>query len=636
MANAEAEQLELLAQIDALVGRMRRWAASAPDWPPAETCRALVERLADRAEALRVRIAQPLVVATLGGTGTGKSALVNALVGEEVLPVGRQRPTTTRPALVCRPDITPEMLGIDPEAVELVQRDLPALANLVLLDCPDPDTTEPLSHPHAAAPAERVPAAPQDSSTATRRHEDLPQATAAADGDAGLLDQRPAAAQTNLARLRGMLPHCDVLLVTTTQQKYRSARVAEELRAAASGARLVFVQTHADQDDDIREDWRRLLEKDYRPDHIFRIDCLGALAQAKQHRLPDGEFGRLVDLLTQELAGVAAARIRRTNFLELAAETLARCRRHMDPVLPAVERLLEAIAEQRAKLADQLARRMQEELLATRRPWEIRLLERSAARWGLSPFAVVLRAYVGLGGLLSGAILLRARTPAQMALLGALEGGRSLLRARRRRVQPAGTARRAAAGVWEPAVLHQAALVLQGYAVEAQLPGELLSPQRTKVEAEQATEDFVSEAAGQLDGVIARLAARRTGRLTRLFYEALWIGPVGWLLFRLGRNFFYESYLRPESLLGLDFYVQCLFWLLLWSLVLIWMFSRRLRRGLVRELDRLARQWRESSLGGGLFARAEHHCRAIQRFRRQLDELAAQIERLRTQPGTGR
>ena len=38
---------------------------------------------------------------------------------------------------------------------------------------------------------------------------------------------------SNLARLRAILPKCDVLLITATQQKYRSARVADELAASA-------------------------------------------------------------------------------------------------------------------------------------------------------------------------------------------------------------------------------------------------------------------------------------------------------------------------------------------------------------------------------------------------------------------
>ena len=85
MARPELEHLELLAEVDALLGRLQRWADRAPPWQPAEPCRALVGRLAERAESLRVRLEAPLVVATLGGTGTGKSALVNALVGAEVV-----------------------------------------------------------------------------------------------------------------------------------------------------------------------------------------------------------------------------------------------------------------------------------------------------------------------------------------------------------------------------------------------------------------------------------------------------------------------------------------------------------------------------------------------------------------------
>ena len=68
-----------------------------------------------------------------------------------------------------------------------------------------------------------------------------------------------------------------MLLVATTQQKYRSARVAEELAAAAAGAKLVFVQTHADCEDDIRADWHRLLADRHEVGHIFLIDSLAAL-----------------------------------------------------------------------------------------------------------------------------------------------------------------------------------------------------------------------------------------------------------------------------------------------------------------------------------------------------------------------
>ena len=171
-------------------GAWTSWSRRAPPWRPAETCQAIIGRLAGRLNSLRVRLESPLIVATLGGTGTGKSSLINALAGAELVRSGRGRPTTTRPALLCHPGLTPEILGMDAHEIEVVQRDLPSLANLVLVDCPDPDTTD------AAGPL---------------------------------------TCDTTLARLRRILPLCDVLIVTTTQQKYRSARVAEELAAAAPG-----------------------------------------------------------------------------------------------------------------------------------------------------------------------------------------------------------------------------------------------------------------------------------------------------------------------------------------------------------------------------------------------------------------
>ncbi len=127
MAGSELAHLEVLAEVNSLVDRLNRWADDAPAWQPAEKCRALVRRLSQRADSLRVRLEAPLVVATLGGTGTGKSALVNALLGAEVVQTGRSRPTTTRPTLICRPGLTPELLGIERASVEWIERDLPAL-----------------------------------------------------------------------------------------------------------------------------------------------------------------------------------------------------------------------------------------------------------------------------------------------------------------------------------------------------------------------------------------------------------------------------------------------------------------------------------------------------------------------------
>src|SRR5262245_59138829 len=197
----EIAQLDMLAQVDELIDRLRQWADAESPWGPLRHCQALVRRLLSRLEILRVRLEAPLIVATFGGTGTGKSALVNALVGRECTVSGRQRPTTTRPVVIAHPQSELELLGLPLEDLDVVRVDTPLIRDVVLIDCPDPDTTE----------AET--------------------------------------AGSNLARLHALLPFCDVLIYTSTQQKYRSARVIDELALAATGCRLVFVQTCADLDE---------------------------------------------------------------------------------------------------------------------------------------------------------------------------------------------------------------------------------------------------------------------------------------------------------------------------------------------------------------------------------------------------
>jgi hypothetical protein len=591
----DLNHLELLAEIDAIARRLEGWSRSAPAWRPAETCSAIVDRLLHRLDSLRVRLESPLVVATLGGSGTGKSALINALAGAELARTGRDRPTTIRPVVLCRPGLTVEMLGIPATEVDLVQHDLSSLANLVLVDCPDPDTSDP-------------------------------------------------AAGTTLARLRRILPHCDVLIVVATQQKYRSARVADELASAAPGARLVFVQTHGDRDADIRNDWRRCLEgtgskpegqargvaHQFNPGHIFFVDSLAALADAQQGRAPQGEFAGLVDLLTRQFAGTAAARIRRANFLDLAAEALESCRRRLDEALPAIQGAQAAIDQQRVALSSVMAKEVRRELLAARRPWENRLLGQVASRWGFSPFSLVLRLYQGLGAVAAGALLYRARTPAQLALWGAVEGARTWQRHRRARGLRQQPVRAAAAG-FDPAELRRAAVVLEGYASDAWLSADSASLATIQAEADAAGVNFAARLARDLDALIARQAARHTGWFSRWFYESLLLAMIGFLLFRLGKNFFYDSWFSGDRVpaWSLGTYFVFAFWLVLWCFFLLWLFTQRLRAGLNREIDGLAESWTGAAAATDLFAGLEDECRRATAFRRELDLLEGEVAGLK-------
>ncbi len=109
----ELQQLAILAEIDDLVLRVRRWLDDAPALGSCAKARSLVSKIVERVNSLRIRLESPLVIATFGGTGTGKSTLVNALIGQEASESGRQRPTTIMPVLLIHPDIETNALGLD-------------------------------------------------------------------------------------------------------------------------------------------------------------------------------------------------------------------------------------------------------------------------------------------------------------------------------------------------------------------------------------------------------------------------------------------------------------------------------------------------------------------------------------------
>jgi energy-coupling factor transporter ATP-binding protein EcfA2 len=590
----ELEHLTLLAEVDALLAAIKAWHDREVPWAAARECRTLVGRLLQRTESVRVRIEAPLVVATLGGTGVGKSTLVNALAGDDVSQASRERPTTRQPTFIARPGVTPDLLGIDPAAVRTVHRDLPLLQHLVLVDCPDPDTTE--------------------------------------DESAG---------DTNLARLRDLLPHCDVLLVVSTQQKYRSARVSEELRAAAAGARLVFVQTHADQDDDVRDDWRRVLNDDFSAGEMFFVDAPAALAATRLGKVPTGEFGRLVDFLTRQLAGTAAARIRRANVLDLIDETLARCNARYEPALAPLAPLEQAVREQRAKLGAQLVDRVATELHGNRRLWEERLVEAVTARWGLSPFSLVLRGYQALGGIASGWGLTRVRTPAQMALWGAFEGARRWQRSRRRRGEET-AAERGAALAWNESDLRTAAIVVDGYVAEADLPRSDARFEAIAEQAAVAADEFVDRASAALQSAVDQLAVRHAGRGTRWWYETLLLVPLAALVYRFLKNFLYDSWLVEEfglgaakPLYGLEFFLAAGLTVTAWCGLLLWSFTTRLKRGLDREIDAFRDRLSGAAAVPALFAPIERQCRTLLEDDAKLTALRTRAEELRSRLATG-
>ncbi|MEY3459911.1 MAG: hypothetical protein RL215_3068, partial [Planctomycetota bacterium] len=472
--SGELQHLSMLRDVDDLTARVRRWASDPVGWEPAVRAKGMALQVLERVQTLRVRLETPLVVATFGGTGTGKSSLVNALLGEEATVSGRQRPTTVTPVLLADPGF--ELRGTRFEGEDILVRrvESPVLRELILIDCPDPDTSEGVE------------------------------------------------AGSNLSRLRSILPQCDVLLYVSTQQKYRSARVSQELLEAAAGCRIVFVQTHADQDVDIREDWRRILEANYSVADMFFVDSRRALLEQQQGLSPSGDFRRLQELLSSQLGAARRVSVRRANVLDLLEEVLRVSQSDYAGVLPEVDRLRGVLDELREEQLRRMSGLLAGELLESRSLWERRLLEAVTELWGFSAFSAMLRLYTGFGGAVASLSFFRARTSAQAALVGAFQGARWLRARVQEQTAEAGLERLADLGP-DDGELQEARLRIGGYVRSAQVEypdvTERRDPGELRRQAVVLEGRFLSDARRSVDHLIGEVASRHSGRFQRVFYE---------------------------------------------------------------------------------------------------------------------
>ena len=130
-----------------LVEKTKRWAeqALAAGWLNQEAAQALCNFDARTPEALfNHNGSRPLIVAFMGGTGVGKSSLLNRLAGKAIAKVGIERPTSREVTLFHHRDVAihhlPEKLPI--EKIRIAQHDDGTKKNIIWIDMPDFDSTE--------------------------------------------------------------------------------------------------------------------------------------------------------------------------------------------------------------------------------------------------------------------------------------------------------------------------------------------------------------------------------------------------------------------------------------------------------------------------------------------------------------
>ena len=589
------EREHLLAGFDRFHTRLVEWARTAPPWPPFAAAEGLINRLEPRLRVPEIDLDRALVVGFLGGSGTGKSTLFNALLGRPISRAGKEyRPMTRRAIVACHPDVDPSFLGLDTDAMEVHRLNIPLLQQMILVDCPDPDTQDP------------------DDGAGGQRHLDI---------------------------LRTVLPHCDVMVHTVTSQKYKSHVVGQELLKNAPGRQILYVQTHAAHDPDNRADLRKYLDAlGLRVPEVFRFDAVEALAHQEHGEPVDGEFGRFRDLLEHELASRARHRIRRANLLGLYEWLLATIKAPITARLEAVSGLEQTMDQDRSMLLTKIRSRMTDRIDTNRRLWRSRILRQLTQAWGAGPLAGLLGLWSAGGSLIRSLILLRARTPTQALLAGGL--ALSQLAGEKWRERQAATAWAAEAdlGLTE-ADLARARTVLRGHLADAQIElpattpssgpsGDLSSEQLASV-AMQAYQSLESDIGKTLENRVAR----RAGRLVHILFEIAFCLLPAYLVFHMGRNFFYEHLWLEKPLLGLDFFFQAAFWCLVWGVLIGGLLLAWLNRGLDRELKDVVVRLSPEHLFDALYADSAASCLAIRRHVAALDTLQRDLKQLEDEVG---
>jgi hypothetical protein len=337
----------------------RKWLETPHRYPlPAATRADLEGLIADlRRQADALEMDRPLLaIMLMGGTGVGKSTLLNALAGSAIAPASFARPTTRDPVVYYHESVQPARLDKALQHCRLVQHDRPALGQKILVDTPDLDSND----------------------------------------------------LANREKLRQLLPVADIVLYVGSQEKYHDRL----------GWELFLQHRHRRAFAFVLNKWDRCVQKGasgLRPDEDLLLDLKGEgfedpllFRTCAQHWLdqaradgeagerpaaPDGEqFQDLVRWLEQGLSRLEIEAIKARGVSQL----LAQLQKTLESACP--PDLVEAAARTRAawlKTLGEEARADGEVLLNTLEPYQ-REIEHHFALQRQQRFRGLMGGYLGL------------------------------------------------------------------------------------------------------------------------------------------------------------------------------------------------------------------------------------------------
>lgn len=303
-----------LTRFDALLRDLDHWLADTSLLADDDVRRELRERGAMLRQR-RDELLAPLQIAIVGGTGVGKSTVLNAFAGEAIAEASAVRPCTRQVTVYAHQDNrgAVDPAWAPPERVKL--HDRPELRNKVLIDTPDIDSL----------------------------------------------------ADDHRRRTEAAVAAADVVLFVVTAQKYADLAGARWLARFAAGRRFVFLLNRADEglEDAIVDDLAaRLGDLGFAQPEIRLVSAQGALAEKRGEGGDGFEFGAVERLVAETLDAKRMRQVKESNLAAAAARWV----RQVAEALPdGLGRRLEAWRDGAGAAYDELRRELVAQLYPTLR-----------------------------------------------------------------------------------------------------------------------------------------------------------------------------------------------------------------------------------------------------------------------------